>query len=119
MTCECGHPVNEHQTGEGAWTGFCYADASTPTDPTRQCKCEQPTPMGETVVSSYRVRWSIRVDAETEEQAVALGHKWLLEQLKEDAVNFEVVNKVTGQRTWVRVGQQVLDRIRERNGGHD
>jgi len=42
LTCACGHPVIEHQTGKGPWTGFCYADASTPTDPTRQCKCERP-----------------------------------------------------------------------------
>ena len=46
LTCECGHPIREHQTGEGMWTGFCYADASTDTDPTAQCKCESPTQEG-------------------------------------------------------------------------
>jgi hypothetical protein len=31
--CSCGHPVAEHQTGTGPWTGFC-ADTD--------CKCESP-----------------------------------------------------------------------------
>jgi len=31
--CSCGHAIDEHQTGEGPWTGFCF-------DP--DCKCEQP-----------------------------------------------------------------------------
>jgi len=34
QVCDCGHPVNEHQTGEGAWTGFCWTEDS--------CKCESP-----------------------------------------------------------------------------
>lgn len=34
-TCECGHALSGHQTGEGPWTGFC-AD--------HDCKCESPTP---------------------------------------------------------------------------
>lgn len=34
--CSCGHPVREHQVGEGPWTGFC-ADVD--------CKCERPTPV--------------------------------------------------------------------------
>jgi len=43
VICDCGHLISQHQTGEGVWTGFCYADASTDTDPTAQCKCENPT----------------------------------------------------------------------------
>lgn len=37
-TCDCGHLITYHQTGEGAWTGFCYASAD--------CKCERPTTTG-------------------------------------------------------------------------
>lgn len=33
--CTCGHPLDEHQTGEGPWSGFCYD---------HDCKCERPTP---------------------------------------------------------------------------
>lgn len=33
--CRCGHPVACHQTGEGAWSGFCYFDTD--------CTCERPT----------------------------------------------------------------------------
>lgn len=37
--CDCGHRIDQHQTGEGAWAGFCYAD-------TTNCDCEQPTKDG-------------------------------------------------------------------------
>ena len=31
--CECDHPLMEHQTGEGAFTGWCAVI---------ECDCEQP-----------------------------------------------------------------------------
>ncbi len=51
--CTCGHPLTEHQTGEGPWTGFCYGtlkeiqDAPElilqGADPNEPCACEEPT----------------------------------------------------------------------------
>jgi len=34
VLCTCGHPSAEHQTGTGAYTGFC-SDS--------ECKCDSPT----------------------------------------------------------------------------
>lgn len=39
--CECDHPVMQHQTGDGPWTGMCYGD------PRQDCKCEGPNPQKE------------------------------------------------------------------------
>lgn len=45
IDCECGHPIDQHQTGEGAWTGFCWGvvhnDVFNDDDP---CECERPVP---------------------------------------------------------------------------
>jgi hypothetical protein len=38
IDCDCGHPISEHQTGSGPWTGFCGQS---------DCDCEQPTVNGE------------------------------------------------------------------------
>lgn len=50
--CRCGHPVADHQTGVGPWTGFCYgtlgqlgSEYVTPgADPAEPCACESPVP---------------------------------------------------------------------------
>ena len=39
-TCRCGHPFSRHQTGEGVWTGFCYAMLEG--GDLNDCKCERP-----------------------------------------------------------------------------
>lgn len=44
-TCRCGHPVAGHQTGEGPWTGFCYATNAG--DYSSDCDCERPEPIDE------------------------------------------------------------------------
>jgi hypothetical protein len=43
--CDCGHIVSLHQTGDGAWTGFCHA-ARGDDD---KCECERPTIDGKEV----------------------------------------------------------------------
>jgi len=52
-TCDCGHLSGDHQTGNGAWTGFCSGSLGTMNDgydlivygadPDEPCKCEGPT----------------------------------------------------------------------------
>ena len=47
--CDCGHTLSWHQSGDGAWTGFCSASASDSADwpesypgvsPSEACACE-------------------------------------------------------------------------------
>lgn len=47
--CDCGHPIDQHQTGDGPWTGFCYGtlrEIGDPIpdglDPDEPCSCEGP-----------------------------------------------------------------------------
>ncbi len=50
-TCDCGHLSGQHQTGHGAWTGFCAGKLSDlggeylydGADPNEPCACEGPT----------------------------------------------------------------------------
>lgn len=48
-TCTCGHTAAQHQTGEGAWTGFCSGTLgelgdeymAPGDDPNESCECER------------------------------------------------------------------------------
>jgi hypothetical protein len=60
--CDCGHPLDMHQTGKGPWTGFCYGTLGTiadgdyaatliaqGVDANEPCACEKPTIDGQEV----------------------------------------------------------------------
>jgi len=49
LICECGHRVDQHQTGEGPWTGFCYALPEDGQLTGEACQCERPTIDGKEV----------------------------------------------------------------------
>jgi len=47
--CDCGHAINAHQTGDGPWTGFCYALPKDGQLTGESCQCERPTIDGKEV----------------------------------------------------------------------
>jgi hypothetical protein len=75
-TCDCGHLLTAHQTGEGPWTGFCggtvgsmedgdaiascLAGGLAATDP---CACESPTVDGYNAPPATRTELPERVTA--------------------------------------------------------
>lgn len=70
-------------------------------------------------MSNFRVRWSINVDAETHEEALALGSRWLIESVKEGIVNLEVVNRDTQEREFLRAAWPKSTPLEQEDTDHD
>jgi uncharacterized lipoprotein YmbA len=57
--CGCGHPVDDHQTGTGPWTGFCgHLEV--------ECGCEAVSP------ATFSIPVMFHVQADNEAQAAEI-----------------------------------------------